>query len=130
MKVVSHPLPSWLRSESPACRQDVGTQTYENGTGLRAWAEDWRWASLARCQTPHADAEPRLSRWPIDRPADWTLRVNMPVTPAEDEAVQRSIRRGQPYCTERRQKRTASQLGLASLFRPRGRPVKKPNNGT
>jgi putative transposase len=93
-------------------------------------AEDWRWGSLARGNTSDAAAEPTLSRWPIARPPDWTLRVNMPMTPAEEEAVQRSIRRGQPYGTERWRKRTASRLGLESTFRPRGRPSKKPNNGT
>jgi putative transposase len=46
------------------------------------------------------------------------------------QAVRRSIRRGQPYGTEPWQKRTASRLGLESTFRPRGRPLKKPNNGT
>ncbi len=65
------------------------------------------------------------------RPSDWTLRVNMPMTPAEEEAVQRRfIRRGQPYGTELWQKRTASRLGLEPTFRPRGRPLKNPNNGT
>jgi hypothetical protein len=77
-----------------------------------------------------AAAVPRLSRWPIVRPPDWTRRVNMPMTPAEEEAVQRNIRRRQPYGTERWQKGTASRLGLESTSRPRGRPSKKPNNGT
>ena len=98
--------------------------------GLAERAEDWPWGSLARCLTSDTDAEPTLCRWPINRPSDWTLRVNMPMTPAEEEAVQRSIRRGQPYGTEPWQKRTASRLGLESTFRPRGRPLKNPNNGT
>ena len=85
---------------------------------------------LGTRHTSDADAEPRLSRWPIARPPDWTLRVNMPTTPAEEEAVQRSIRRSQPYGTEPWQKRTASRLGLESTFRPGGRPSTKPNNGT
>jgi putative transposase len=51
-------------------------------------------------------------------------------TPAEEEAVQRSIRRGQPYGTEPWQKRTASRLRRESTFRPRGRLSKKPNNGS
>ena len=59
-----------------------------------------------------------------------TIRVNMPMTAAEEEAIQRSMRRGQPYGTERWQKRTASRLGLESTFRPRGRPTKKPNSAT
>jgi len=98
--------------------------------GLAARAEDWRWGSLGRRQTSHAAAKPPLSPWPIDRPPDWTLRVNMPMTPAEEEAVKLSIRRGQPYGTAPWQKRMASRLGLESTFRPRGRPIKKRNNGT
>jgi putative transposase len=98
--------------------------------GLAAGAEDWRWGSLWGCQTSDAPAKPRLSPWPIDRPPDWTLRVNMPMSPAEEEAVQRSIRRGQPYGTAPWQKRTASRLGLESTFRPSGRPAKEQHNGT
>jgi putative transposase len=63
-------------------------------------AEDWRWGSLAPGSTSGAAAVPMLSRWPIARPPDWSLRVNMSMTPTEEEAVQRSIRRGQPYGTE------------------------------
>ena len=98
--------------------------------GLALRAEDWRWGSLARCHTSDADAEPRLCRWPIDKPKDWTSRVNMAMTPEEEEAVVRSIRRGQPYGAESWQKRTAARLGLESTIRPRGRPKKKPDNGT
>jgi len=98
--------------------------------GLAARAEDWRWGSLWRRHTSDAPAEPPLSPWPIDKPPDWTLRVNMPMTPVEEEAVQRSIRRGQPYGQAHWQMRTASRLGLESTFRPRGRPLKKRNNGS
>ena len=36
--------------------------------------------------------EPRLCHWPIDRPPEWTLHVSTPMTPAEEEAIQRRIR--------------------------------------
>jgi putative transposase len=65
--------------------------------GLTGRAEDWRWGSLWRSLSLDDAPEPRLSRWPIARPADWTLRVNIPITRAEEEAVQRSMRTGQPY---------------------------------
>jgi putative transposase len=39
-----------------------------------------------------------LTPWPIDRPRDWTDRVNRPFGPKKEEAVRRSIQRGQPYC--------------------------------
>jgi hypothetical protein len=38
-----------------------------------------------------------LTPWPIDRPRDWTDRVNRPFGAKEEEAVRRSIQRGQPY---------------------------------
>jgi putative transposase len=98
--------------------------------GLAPRAEDWRWGSLWGGQTGDAPAKPRLSAWPIDRPLDWTLRVNMPMNPAEEEAVKRSIRRGQPYGSAPWQKRTTSRLGLESTFRSTGRPIKKQDNGT
>jgi putative transposase len=98
--------------------------------GLVGRAEDWRWGSLWRSRSFDDASEPRLSGWPIDRPADWTLRVNLPMTPVEEEAVQRSMRRGQPYGSALWQKRTASRLGLESTLRPRGRPPKSHNNGT
>ena len=90
--------------------------------GLVPRAQDWRWGSLGRSQKSDAAAEPRLSPWPIARPSDWTLRVNMPMTQSEEETVQRGIRRGQPYGTAAWQKRIASRLGLESTFRTRGRP--------
>jgi putative transposase len=97
--------------------------------GLVPRAEAWRWGSLWLRQQNDPGAEPALSPWPIVRPPDWTKRVNMPMTAAEEEAVQRSIRRGQPFGSAVWQKRTASRLGLESTFRPRGRPVQNKKNG-
>ena len=98
--------------------------------GLAARAESWQWGSLWRHQASDVPAEPRLSRCPIEKPPDWTLRVNLPMTPVEEEAVRRSIRRGQPYGTAPWQKRTAFRLGLESTFRPHGRPPKSRSNGS
>jgi putative transposase len=98
--------------------------------GLVTRAEDWRWGSLWRSHNSDAAEMPRLSPWPITKPADWTLRVNMPMTSAEEQAVQQRIQRGQPYGTTQWQKRTAARLGLESTFRPRGRPRATPNNGS
>jgi putative transposase len=98
--------------------------------GLTGRAEDWRWGSMWRSLSFDHAPEPRPGRWPLDRPSDWTLRVNMPMTPAEEKVVQRSVRRGQPYGSALWQKRTASRLGLESTLRPRGRSPRKPDNGT
>ena len=71
-----------------------------------------------------AAERPALTRWPIDRPRDWTSRVNRPFSPKDEEAVRRSIQRGQPFGSAPWQTEVALRLGLESSFRPRGRPRK------
>ncbi len=87
-------------------------------------AEDWRWGSLAVRRARGEKDRPALTPWPIDRPSDWKARVNRPFRPAEEEAVQRSLQRGQPFGSESWQAAVAARLGLESTFRPRGRPRK------
>ncbi len=88
-------------------------------------AEDWRWGSLWRRRAVAPDGGPTLDAWPIDRPADWVERVNAPLSPAEEEVMPRSIRRGQPLGTDDWRASTAARLGLDSTLRPRGRPKKE-----
>ena len=94
--------------------------------GLVAWAEDWRWGSLARYVAKGPAPGPALSRWPIERPEPWGKRVNDPLGPSEEEALRRSVRRGQPFGSEGWRESTASRLGLDSTLRPRGRPRRDP----
>jgi putative transposase len=95
--------------------------------GLVARAEDWPWGSLRQHGRGRKAADPRipaLSPWPIERPRRWAARVNAALRPAEEEAMQRSLQRGQPLGTPEWQADTAARLGLESTFRPRGRPRK------
>jgi putative transposase len=71
-----------------------------------------------------------LSAWPVERPGDWVERVNAALSPAEEEAMRRSILRGQPFGALDWQAETAHRLGLESAFRPRGRPKKDAKNGS
>ncbi len=93
-------------------------------------AEGWSWGSLHSRLTKDAAERPTLTPWPIDRPRDWTARVNRPFGPGEEEAVLRSIRRGQPFGSESWQAEAAARLGLESVLRPRGRPRKDSRNGS
>jgi putative transposase len=93
-------------------------------------AEDWRWGSLHARRWKDAGERPALTPWPIDRPRDWTARVNRPFGPGEEEAILRSIQRGQPFGSESWRAETAARLGLESVFRPRGRPRKNVENGS
>jgi putative transposase len=98
--------------------------------GLVERAEDWRWGSLRSLRSKDAVERPPLTPWPIDRPRDWKSRVNRPFGPREEEAVRRSIQRGQPFGAAPWQAEMAARLGLESAFHPRGRPRKQLTNGS
>ncbi|NLE58342.1 MAG: transposase [Planctomycetes bacterium] len=85
-------------------------------------AEQWEWSSLRWWE--RADRPAFLHDGPVDRGQRWTGDVNRPMTPAEEEAICRSINRGAPWGSETWQKRIAARLGLESSLRPRGRPRK------
>jgi putative transposase len=93
-------------------------------------AQDWKWCSLSPRRAKEDAERPALTPWPIDRPRDWTARVNRPFGPKEEEAVRRSIRRGQPFGSDSWQTEVAAQLGLDSTLRPRGRPHKASGKGS
>ncbi len=98
--------------------------------GLITRAEDWKWGSLGSRRVRDAPEHPPLAPWPIERPRDWTSRVNRPFGPDEEAAVLRSIRRGQPFGSEAWQVAVAARLGIESALRPRGRPRNKPQIGS
>jgi putative transposase len=106
---------------------------YAEGNALRAGlvarAEDWRWSSLWR--RGHPDAEPALALQdgPVPLPADWTERVNTPLTETELVALRNAVARGAPFGSAEWTRSLASQLGLESTLRPRGRPRKTPQTG-
>ena len=56
--------------------------------------------------------------------------MNRRLGPKEEEAILRSLHRGQPFGSEWWQAEAAARLDLESLLRPRGRPRKQPNNGS
>ena len=97
--------------------------------GLVERAEAWKWGSLAQRSAKESDdSRPPLSPWPIDRPDRWVHRVNTALTAVEEDALQRSLRRGQPFGSPEWQSKTAKRLGLESTLRPRGRPKKSGNS--
>jgi putative transposase len=55
-------------------------------------------------------------------PHGWKDLVNQPQTEIELEAIRRSVARGQPYGSDSWRKQTATDLGLESTMRSRGRP--------
>jgi putative transposase len=99
---------------------------------------DWRRGILWSRRAKDRSERSVLAAWPIDRPRsvwagwpnyrprDWVSRVNRPFGREEEEAIRRSIQRGQPFGSPSWQTQVAARLGLESTFRPQGRPRKQP----
>jgi putative transposase len=85
--------------------------------------EQWKWGSLSARPAKDGAERPTLTPCPIESPHDWTPRVKRPFGPKE-EAILRSMQRGQPFGSESWQAAVAAKLGLESLPRPRSRPRK------
>ncbi len=81
-------------------------------------AEEWKWGSLSARRANEEAERPTLTPWPIDRPRDWIARVSRPFGTKEEEAMIRSMRRGQPFGSESWKAEVAARLGLESLLRP------------
>jgi REP-associated tyrosine transposase len=87
-------------------------------------AELWPYSSLGQDQLD-APLRVPLTPWPIPRRRDWLAWVNRPQTATEEEAaIQRSIREGRPYGSQKWIGRTMKQLGWREPL-PRGRPKKR-----
>lgn len=90
-------------------------------------AQAWQWSSLwARSAGAKAIMHGLLGEWPVERPRDWTTRVNRPQDPAELAALRLCGARGRPYGDVRWVQKTAARLGIQSALRPIGRPRKQP----
>ena len=92
----------------------------------RSRAEQWRWSSLWRRERGTEKERSVLSEWPTPRPDDWVERVNRPETPAELEALRRSVRRGSPYGEATWVVETARALRLERTLRAPSRPPAVP----
>ena len=93
--------------------------------GLVARAQQWRWSSLWSRVHGEDEIKALLSTWPVQRPANWTARVNAPLTAKELDRVGLSMERGRPYGSDEWVRRTVKELGLEHTVRPEGRPRKE-----
>jgi putative transposase len=100
--------------------------------GMVKRAQDWRWSSLwrrahkAETTTPPAPWLSPTGDWPADPPNDYLAWVNRAETPAELDALQRSVRRGAPFGSAAWTVRVAKSLKLESSLRDPWRPRKTP----
>jgi putative transposase len=98
--------------------------------GLVEQAQVWHWCSLWSRVHGEAEIKALLSTWPVDRPTNWTARVNAPLTAKELDRIRLSMQRGRPYGGDEWVRRTVEQLGLEHTVRPEGRPRKVSQSGT
>jgi hypothetical protein len=84
------------------------------GGGTSLWSRVYGDLALKAIQSPR----------PVVRPANWTARVNTPLTAKELDRVRLSIERGQPYAEDEWMKQTVQKLGFVHTVRPEGRPPK------
>jgi putative transposase len=90
--------------------------------GLVERAELWRWSSLWARKNEDDALRTLLSPWPIKCPANWTARVNAPLSGNALQQMQVCIARSRPFGADNWVKRTVRALGLEHTVRPEGRP--------
>ena len=83
----------------------LGGPGWSRGRGVR-WSGLW-----ARMHGEDA-IKAIFSPWPVERPVDWTDRVNAPLSTKELGRMRVSIERGRPFGEDEWVKRTASELRL------------------
>jgi putative transposase len=94
--------------------------------GLIAQAQEWRWGGLwRRTHKVEPDDAMVLSPWPVERPRNWTARVNAKLGEAKLESLRECVNRGRPMGNESWVAETARRLGLEFTLRGPGRPRKK-----
>jgi putative transposase len=60
-------------------------------------AEDWQWSSIYRREKGSAKQKEILSEWPIDIPKNYLLLANQDQNINEEEVIENSITKGNPY---------------------------------
>ena len=68
-----------------------------------------------------------VSPWPVERPRNWTARVNAKLAENRLESLRQCVNRGRPFGSEDWVKVTGRRLRLEFTLRGPGRPRKKIN---
>jgi len=94
--------------------------------GLVDRAQNWAWSRLGRNGQRHLVAEELLlGPWPVERPRNWTTRVNAKLAEKRLDTLRQCVNRGRPLGSVDWVKTTARRLGLEFTLRGPGRPRKK-----
>ena len=84
-------------------------------SGLAASVDDWPWSSWCRSEL----ADP----FPVEVEVNWLAQVDEPLSASQLASIRESVNRQRPFGESDWQTKIASQFGLGSTMRPRGRPA-------
>ena len=89
---------------------------------LCRFAEDWQWSSIYRRENGSVKQKEILSRWPIDIPNDYLLLVNQDQDINEENIIENSIAKSNPYGNINWVKKVVKDFNLEQTLRRVGRP--------
>jgi len=85
-------------------------------------AQDWKWSSIFRREKGTPEQKEVLSDWPVDIPQNYLLLVNQSQTLNEEENIENSIIKGNPFGDIDWVKKVVKDYGLEQTLRGVGRP--------
>ncbi len=117
------------RYKSFLCQEDSHFLTlvrYVERNALKAnlvkKAENWKWSSLWRREYGIAKQKKILSEWPVSKSEDYLKWVNIAQTTDEEEVIERSVAKGNPYGDFNWTEKVIKKFGLEQTLRKPGRP--------
>jgi len=90
-------------------------------------AENWEWSSVWRRENGATKQKKLLSIWPVSEPKDYSNWLNQAQTEDEEEAIRKSITKGNPYGDNSWVDGVVKRFNLEQTLRKVGRP--RTNNG-
>lgn len=88
-------------------------------------AEHWRWSSAWRREYGTAKQKKLLATWPVPQPRDYSAWLNHAQSTDEEEAIKRSIMKGNPYGGDSWVDRVVRRFSLEQTLKGVGRPKQK-----
>lgn len=85
-------------------------------------AQDWRWSSVWRREYGSKKQQEILTPWPLEATESYLSWLNEPQTASEEEAIERSIRKGNPFGDEKWVKEVVKKFNLEQTMKGVGRP--------
>ena len=88
-------------------------------------AENWKWSSAWRRENGSTEQKKFLSIWPAPEPRGYLNWLNQAQTEDEEEAIERSITKGNPYGGDNWVDSVVKKFNLGQTLRKAGRPKTK-----